>query len=112
MHKYGWAHQKSVQDYPDNEMSFRQMINAAARSDRGFCVKVDRQQRKVAISFDSNFVDVRHKAWLSSVMKRVGMNELEPQPYWGFDDLFHKVGTKLHNCFFILAQHKKENGVE
>ncbi|HZW87192.1 MAG TPA: MvaI/BcnI family restriction endonuclease [Gallionella sp.] len=109
---YGWAHQKAGQDYPDNEMSFRQTINAAARSDRGFCVKVDRQQRKVVISFDSKFVDARHKGWLSSVKKRVSMKELEPQPYWGFDDLFHKVGTKLHNCFFIRAQRKRENGVE
>lgn len=47
-----------------------------------------------------------------SVKKLVGLNELEPQPYWGFDDLFHKVGTKLHNCFFIRAQRKRENEVE
>lgn len=109
---YGWAHQKSGQEYPDNEMSFRQTISAASRSDRGFCVIVDRQQRKIAISFDSNSVDERHTAWLSDVKKRVGITELEPQPYWGFDDLFHKVGSKLHNCFFIRAKHKKENGVE
>ncbi|HIB87522.1 TPA: hypothetical protein EYO57_09995 [Candidatus Poribacteria bacterium] len=32
---------------------------------------------------------------------------LSPQPYWGFDDLFYKLGSKLHNCFFVLADSKK-----
>ncbi|MDD3669573.1 MAG: MvaI/BcnI family restriction endonuclease [Alphaproteobacteria bacterium] len=37
---------------------------------------------------------------------------MNPQPYWGFDDLFHKVGSKLHNCFYILADSKVEEGIE
>lgn len=40
------------------------------------------------------------------------MNELEPQPYWGFDDLASKAGTKLLNCFYVQADVKKENGDE
>ena len=40
--------------------------------------------------------------------KRVGLNELNPQPYWGFGDLEHKAGTKLLNCFYIQAEVKKK----
>ena len=32
------------------------------------------------------------------------------QPYWGFDDLFHKAGTKLLHCFYILAEEKEIAG--
>jgi len=35
---------------------------------------------------------------------------LDPQPYWGFDDLEHKAGSKLLNCFFVQAETKRENG--
>jgi len=49
---------------------------------------------------------------LKSVEKRVGLADLDPRPYWGFDDLYHKAGTKLLNCFYILADAKKEKGVE
>ncbi|MDR2193443.1 MAG: MvaI/BcnI family restriction endonuclease, partial [Treponema sp.] len=41
-----------------------------------------------------------------------GLDELNPQPYWGFDDLSHKAGTKLINCFFVQADSKKEHGIE
>jgi DNA modification methylase len=27
--------------------------------------------------------------------------ELKPQPYWGFDDLEHKAGTRLLNTFYV-----------
>jgi hypothetical protein len=40
------------------------------------------------------------------------LGELEPQPYWGFDDLEHKAGTKLLNAFYIEAEVKKENDQE
>ena len=32
-------------------------------------------------------------------------------PYWGFDELYHKAGIKLGNCFYVSADIKKENGV-
>jgi hypothetical protein len=35
---------------------------------------------------------------------------LNPQPYWGFNDLFHKAGTKLLNCFYVQAETKKIDG--
>jgi len=104
---YGWAHQSIP-----NEMSFRQTINGLSRTDRGFKVIVDRKARKVLISFDANAVAEKHSEWLKSVKRRVGLDELNPQPYWGFDDLFHKAGTKLLNCFYIRAEVKRESGQE
>ena len=110
--KYGWSHKEAGKKYSTSEMSFRQTIAATSRSDRGFGVVVDRENRKVLISFNSQLVSEKHFAWLKSVESRIGLGELEPQPYWGFDDLFHKAGTKLHNCFFVGALVKKEGGKE
>ena len=105
--KYGWNHQ-SIK----GEMSFRQTISGLFRSDRGFKVIVDWNARKVLISFDANSVDRKHSEWLKLVAARVGLGELNPQPYWGFDDLFHKAGTKLLNCFYVHAEVKREKGKE
>ncbi len=101
---YGWAHQEDGKKYPKGEMSFRQTIHGNSRSDRGFRVIIDREERKILISFDSQCVDKRHKAWLKQVEKQVGLGELNPQPYWGFDDLEHKAGTKLLNTFYVQAE--------
>lgn len=110
--KYGWPHEEAGKKYPENEMSFRQTISGSSRSDRGFKVVIDRKQNKVLISFDANEVDFRHSTWINSVKSRIGLDELNPQPYWGFDDLFHKAGIKLINCFYLQAQVKKENEEE
>ena len=110
--KYGWAHQEDGKKYPKGEMSYRQTIHGQSRSDRGFMVVINHKERKILISFDARSGDIRHKKWLESVKKRVGLGELNPQPYWGFDDLEHKVGTKLLNAFYVQAEvkieHKKE----
>ncbi len=108
--KYGWSHQKAGQKYPLTEMSFRQTISGVAPSDRGFRVIVDRNERKVLVSFDAGAVAEKHARWLESVERRVGLGELSPQPYWGFDDLEHKAGTKLLNCFFVQAETKRIAG--
>ncbi len=84
--KYGWPHKEGGKKYPKNEMSFRQTIHGLSRSDRGFMVKIDRIEKKIIISFDALSVDVRHKTWLKAVKTKVGLGELNPQPYWGFDD--------------------------
>lgn len=110
--KYGWRHQEAGKKYDDNEMSFRQTIHGMSRSDRGFGVLIDRGQRKILISFDSRSVDSRHEAWLEQVRHRIGLAELDPQPYWGFDDLSHKAGTKLLNTFYVLAEVKIERKQE
>lgn len=106
---YGWPHDKAGIKYREDEKSFRQTIHGNSRSDRGFKVVVDESQRKILISFDANAVGQRHRGWLQTVSERVGLGELQPQPYWGFDDLFHKAGTKLLNCFYVQAQVKKIN---
>ncbi len=110
--KYGWAHKEAGKKYSETEMSFRQTINGLSRSDRGFMVQIDRKEKKVLISFDKNAVSDRHKDWLAGVEAKVGLGELNPQPYWGFEDLEHKVGAKLTNCFFVQAAVKRENGKE
>ena len=70
-------------------------------------VVVDRKERKILISFDASSVDSRHADWLESVKQKIGLGELNPQPYWGFDDLEHKAGTKLLNSFYVQAEVKK-----
>lgn len=105
---YGWSAGKG---YPGFEMSFRQTIHVQP-SDRGFRVVIDRDAEKVLISFDANFVSPRHSEWLKSVDERVGLDELDPQPYWGFRDLSNKAGTKLLNCFYVQAESKREGGQE
>jgi len=110
--KYGWKHKLAGGQYPSDEMSFRQTIHGLERSDRGFKVEIDQDNRKVLISFDSSKVDSRHTDWLEIVKNRVGLGELNPQPYWGFDDLHHKAGTKLLNCFYVQADVMKQLGKE
>ena len=108
---YGWQHNEAGGKYPDNEMSFRQTINAGGFSDRGFSVIVDRTERKVCIAFDKSKISDRHADWHKSMLSKGG-GQFKHHPYWGFDDLFHKAGTKLHNCFFVRAESKVENGKE
>jgi len=110
--KYGWSHKEAGKKYSKNEMSFRQTIHGLSRSDRGFMVEINKKKKKVLISFSSSLVDVKHKKWLKSVEKRVGLKELNPQPYWGFDDLEYKAGTKLLNTFYIQAEVKTERKKE
>lgn len=110
--KYGWRHAKTGKNYPDTEMSFRQTIHGRSRSDRGFMIVVDRAARKVLVSFDKDAVDERHRDWLDLVRRRVGLGELNPQPYWGFDDLEHKAGTKLLNTLYVQAEVGKVRGRE
>uniref|UniRef100_Q3AQR6 MvaI/BcnI restriction endonuclease domain-containing protein n=1 Tax=Chlorobium chlorochromatii (strain CaD3) TaxID=340177 RepID=Q3AQR6_CHLCH len=109
---YGWKHQQAGKKYPENEMSFRQTIHGLSTSDRGFQVNIDRKNQKVVISFDWNCVAEKHHKWLQSVKNRIGLEQLNPQPYWGFDDLSNKAGTKLLNCFYVQAEVKKEAGKE
>lgn len=110
--RYGWKHKEAGKKYPASEMSFRQTIAGAERSDRGFKVVIDRKSERVLISFDPSSVDIKHANWLESVKNKAGLEELDPQPYWGFDDLRHKAGTKLHNAFYVQCEVKKVAGKE
>lgn len=109
---YGWSHQQADKRYSASEMSFRQTIHGGSRSDRGFMVVIDRKEERVLISFRAGSVDPRHRDWLATVGERVGLGELDPQPYWGFADLEHKAGTKLLNAFYVQAEVKTAGGQE
>ncbi len=109
---YGWQHKEAGKKYPVTEKSFRQTICGNSCSDRGFQVVLDFENRRVQISFDASKVAPKHHDWLQQVEKNIGLQQLKPQPYWGFDDLEHKAGTKLLNCFYVQADVKKENGLE
>ncbi len=107
---YGWAHSKAGLVYPKNEMSFRATLNSTSFTDRGFKVNVNRNEERVEIVFDSTQCSEKHSEWLKSVEQKVGLGPLPVLPYWGFNDLYTKVGTKLINCFFVQAESKRENG--
>ena len=107
--KYGWPHAKAGKEYPEDEKSFRATLNASSFTDRGLKVNVNDKERKVEIIFDNQFTDERHAGWAKSVKERVGhLKNFDIVPYWGFDDLFHKAGTKLKNCFYVRADVKFE----
>lgn len=109
---YGWSHQEDGKGYKAGEMSFRQTISGHRRSDRGFMIVVDHAQNRVLVSFSADAVDVKHEDWLRSVAERVGLSELSPQPYWGFEDLRYKAGSKLLNSFYVQAESRVERGRE
>ena len=107
--KYGWPSAEAGKKYPEDEKSFRGTLNAQNYTDRGFKVQVNDKERRVEIVFDSSVTDERHVEWKQSVLNRVGhLNNFDIIPYWGFDDLFHKAGVKLTNCFYVQADEKTE----
>lgn len=107
--KYGWPSAEAGKKYPDDEKSFRGTLNAQNYTDRGFKVQVNDAERRVEIVFNSSVTDERHAEWKQSVLARVGhLNNFDILPYWGFDDLFHKAGVKLTNCFYVQADEKWE----
>ena len=110
--EYGWEHKEAGRKYPKTEKSFRQTISYPSRTDRAFGITIEKKDRKILISFDKNFVSDKHEKWLEQLKENIGLEELNPQPYWGFDDLFHKAGTKLLNCFYVVADTKTEDGKE
>jgi hypothetical protein len=110
--KYGWKHELAGTTYPADEMSFRQTIHGLERSDRGFMVEIDERNRKVLISFDASKVDPRHADWVESVKKRVSLGELNPQPYWGFDDLNHTTGTSNRQMQPRRCGYSRETGTD
>ena len=109
---YGWPHKDAGGKYLDSERSFRQTLTAGQRTNRGFTVIVNRGRGRVEVSFDRDFVKPEQFEWLSSVEDKVGLAELNPQPYWGFTELFHKAGTKLGKTVYAIAERKRVDGIE
>ena len=109
---YGWPHAEAGEKYPKNEMSFRSTTSATAFTNRGFRVIVDRTAMKVRFVFDpskADQIDPDISNWLSSVDKRIGLGPINPEPYWGLDDLKYAIGTKIRNCFYVIADTKVDN---
>lgn len=112
--KYGWKHKEAGRRYPRNEMSFRSTTSNTF-TNRGFCIVVDRQERKLKFIFDASKADRSNeeiKSWLEMVDERIGLGEFNPVPYWGFDDLEYAIGEKIKNCFYVIAEAKKTDGHE
>jgi hypothetical protein len=112
---YGWKHKQAGKRYPKSEMSFRSTTGAKDFTNRGFQIVVDRTQKKLHFIFDSTKADISNPEifrWLQSVNERVGLGPINPEPYWGFDDLKYAIGSKIMNCFYVVAESKVENGHE
>jgi len=112
---YGWKHKQAGRRYPITEMSFRSTTSATSHTSRGFKVIVDREQSKLRFVFDSEKADIKNPeilSWLRSVEKRIGLRPLDPEPYWGFEDLKYGIGSKIRNCFYIIADSKVEDSRE
>lgn len=110
--QYGWRHQLAGTKYPETELSFRATLTAGKWT-RGFSVELNEQENKVQIVFDPTKVKPQDAEWLETVRQRVrDINKLEVTPYWGFNDLFAKARTKLYNCFFVIGEQKRENGIK
>jgi len=113
--KYGWAHKQAGLKYPRSEMSFRSTTSASNFTNRGFKVIVDRVEKKLRFVFDSKHADSLNLeicAWLALVEKRAGLGPINPEPYWGFEDLKYAIGEKIKNCFYIVADSKIEKNHE
>lgn len=113
--KYGWRHQQAGKKYPSNEKSFRSTTYANGYTNRGFRLIIDREQKKIRFVFDPQKADVANpqiREWLNIIKKGVGLGPLDPEPYWGFDDIMYAVGSKIKNCFYVIAESKVRNQSE
>lgn len=111
LQNYGWKHDKAGKKYPDTEKSFRQTLTYDIITPRGFSVGIEDDKKRIIINFDFNAISDKYAAWKNELIKLCNI-KLYPEyiPYWGYNDLFHKAGVKLKNCFLVLADEKKENG--
>ena len=106
---YGWPHRRPR---VPGELSFRQTLNALQPTDRGFGLEVDVDGAQLRIFFDAELVDGRHRNWLRSVARRVGLGPLDPQPHWPMQTLFLTAQTKLLNTFYVEAFTRRRQGEE
>lgn len=109
---YGWKHKEAGKKYPKTEKSFRSTTSATAFTNRGFRLVVDRNKKKLIFVFDASKADASNpeiSEWLNTVKERVGFGPINPEPYWAFEDLKYAIGSKIMNCFYIIADTKIEN---
>ena len=113
--KYGWKHKRAGEKYSAAEMSFRSTTYGNRYNRRGFKIVVDRKSRNIKFTFKASEADISRndiKKWLESVNNRTGLNNFNPEPYWGFDDLRNVIGLKMKNCFYVIADTKIEKNHE
>ena len=106
---YGWRHKQAGARYPNSELSFRSTTSATSYTNRGFRIILDRNLSKVRLVFKASEANTNNpeiRIWLNSVETKVGLGPLNPEPYWGFEDLRYAIGSKIRNCFYIVAQTK------
>jgi len=109
---YGWKHKRAGTKYPSGEMSFRSTTSATGFTNRGFKIVVDPNSSKVRFTFDASKADRTDpeiSGWLNEVRQRVGLGPIVPEPFWGFEDLKYAIGSKIMNCFYVIADSKVEN---
>ena len=102
---YGWKHKDAGTKYPESEKSFRQTLSYKNPTARGFFVDIDNANKRVIVRFDPSKIDDECIVWKNSLAEN-GMIEYDKDymPYWGFDDLYHKAGVKLGNCFYVSSK--------
>lgn len=104
---YGWKHKDAGIKYPKDEKSFRATLRVGNYT-RGFTLRVDDIDKKVCVDFDSTQVKPEDEDWLRQIRANGDIEKLEVTPYWGIDDLFAKARGKLKNCFYVIAEMKRE----
>jgi hypothetical protein len=105
---YGWP----IPKYGPMERSLRIDIDAAGFSERGFVARIDATSKRIKLHFDSTKVPntPNYQAWLQEVRRRVGLGDLQPVPYWSFDDLEEKIRRKIRNMVYISVDTSRDGG--
>lgn len=104
---FGWTHKQAGLRYSANEMSFRQTIRGGTYTPRGFGFIANEENQRFEIVFDPSKTSASFQSWLAEIGHREGKGLLVTNPYWGFEDLSHKIGAKLRNTFLVYAETKK-----
>ena len=108
---YGWRHKEAGKKYPENEKSFRQTLSYRQPTLRGFFVDVDDENERIIVNFSPETIGNEVNDWKNELIENGKIEyDKDYMPYWGFYDLYHKAGVKLVNCFYIIADVKKEDG--
>lgn len=104
---YGWP----ISKYGPKERSLRIDMDAASFSERGFIVRISEELERVEIHFDSSKVprEAPYSNWLRTVETRVGMGDLNPIPYWTYDDLAEKIQMKIKNMVYVTLDTRKHS---
>lgn len=108
---FGWKHDKAGKSYPISERSFRQTLSYHNPTVRGFDLDIDETNNKIIVTFNINNISTELQDYKQFLVATNNATLDESYiPYWGFNDIFHKAGIKLKNCFFIKTDEKIENG--